>query len=512
MREGTVSSFRPKSQAHDLGPANRLGLITIRAAWEMRMTDDALAQAAEAAQPVIRPYEPFPPFESWLSAPFDPSVIDRFVGQLDGLRASTEPVMLEEAVRIATRWAAVNTGAIEGLFQVDRGFTYSVAVSSAAWENIHAVKGQFAAASIQDAVRAYDFVLDAATGAHPITEVWVRELHQIVASSQDMYTVITEVGSQEHALPKGEYKQYPNNPLNFDSNTVHSYASPLDTPSEMDRLVQELRSEAFHQAHAVVQAAYAHYAFVCVHPFADGNGRVARALAATFLYRAFGVPLVIFADQKADYLDALEAADAGSPAQFLRFVSERVIDTVSMIKEQVLTSAVPAVGDQLAAMRPMLSGHGGLSHAEIDAIIVRMREAFGAALAKQLDAEPPTSPLSGRFFQSSGTFQNLPSNYRLVPSDETLVGIQVTGEAPARANVSAFYTGTTRLPGVSLPDFAVVHQDGHIALTADLRELHPTVSQAFVFRLEAAALRELREVVREAMSQAEKSLRQTGYV
>lgn len=476
------------------------------------MTDDALAQAAEAAEPIIQAYEPFPPFTQWLSAPFDPSVFERFVSQLDDLKLSTEPAMLEKAVRIATKWAAINTGAIEGLFQVDRGFTYSVAVSSAAWENIHATKGKFAASSIQDAVRAYDFVLDAATGAHPITEVWVRELHEIVSSSQEKYTVITEVGSQEQDLPKGEYKQYPNNPLNFDSNTVHSYAPPIDTPTEMARLIDEIRSKAFTDAHAVVQAAYAHYAFVCVHPFADGNGRVARALAATFLYRAVGVPLVIFADQKGDYLDALEAADAGSPAQFLRFVSERVIDTVSMIKEQVLTAATPAVGDQLAAMRSMLNGHGGLSHGEIDAITVRMKQAFGSALEKKLQEEAPSSPLSGKTVTSLIGLANPPSDYRLVPSDQSSVGIQIQGESPASANSYAFYIGMTRLPSASASDFAVVRLDGHIALTADLRELHPTVSQAFVFRAEAAALRELRVLVQQATSQAEQSLRNAGYL
>ena len=476
------------------------------------MTDDALAQAAEAVQPIIEPYQPFPSFQKWLSAPFEPSAFDRFVVELNELKASTEPAMLEEAVRIATRWAAINTGDIEGLFQVDRGFTYSVAVSSAAWENIHAVKGQFAAASIADAVRAYDFVLDAATGAHPITEVWVRELHEIVASSQDKYTVITEVGSQEQDLPKGEYKQYPNNPLNLDSNTVHSYAPPIDTPSEMARLIGEIRSEVFADAHAVVQAAYAHYAFVCIHPFADGNGRVARALAATFLYRAFGVPLVIFADQKADYLDALEAADGGSPAQFLRFVSERVIDTVAMIKEQVLTAATPAVGDQLAAMRSLLNGHGGLSHGEIDAITVRMKQAFGAALDKQLQEEALSSPLSGQLITVAAGISNQPSDYRLVPSDYSFVGIQVQGEAPANANTASYYIGMTRLPSASVPDFAVVRHDGRIAITAELRELHPTISQAFVFRAEAAALQELRGLVQQASAQAEHSLRQAGYL
>ena len=69
------------------------------------------------------------------------------------------------------------------------------------------------------------------------------------------------------------------------------------------------RTPAFEQAHPVLRTAYAHYALVVVHPFADLNGRAARALASTFLLQAQQIPLVIFADQRNEYLDALTAAD-----------------------------------------------------------------------------------------------------------------------------------------------------------------------------------------------------------
>lgn len=74
------------------------------------------------------------------------------------------------------------------------------------------------------------------------------------------------------------------------------------------------------------EPAYAHCAFVAVHPFADGNGRVARALASAYLYRRPGVPLVIFADQKDEYLDALEETDSGNAQRFVHFVADRLAD------------------------------------------------------------------------------------------------------------------------------------------------------------------------------------------
>ena len=256
------------------------------------------AEEIDPPDPIIEPYVPFPAFAGWLTEPFDGSLIDQFARELDRDHQELSSTSLNDAVEIATKWAAVNTGAIEGLYEIDRGFTYSVAVSAAAWSDIHLLKGAKAAASMQDAVNAYDFVLDATTKSHPMTEVWIRELHATVCASQESYAVITAVGPQEQTLPKGEYKTQPNSPLNFANNVIHGYAPPLDTPSEMARMVHELRTEAFERAHPVLQAAYAHAAFVCIHPFADGNGRVSRALASMFLYRSPGIPLVIFADQK----------------------------------------------------------------------------------------------------------------------------------------------------------------------------------------------------------------------
>jgi Fic family protein len=53
----------------------------------------------------------------------------------------------------------------------------------------------------------------------------------------------------------------------------------------MARLVAELGSERFIKAHPIAQASYTHYCLAAIHPFADGNGRVARAVASTYLYR-----------------------------------------------------------------------------------------------------------------------------------------------------------------------------------------------------------------------------------
>jgi Fic family protein len=89
----------------------------------------------------------------------------------------------------------------------------------------------------------------------------------------------------EKQLEKGQYKTEPNSPTRPDS-LVHEYCPPEQVASEMDRLV------AMHSEHdergvpVEVEAAWFHHRFTQIHPFADGNGRVARAIASLVFIKA----------------------------------------------------------------------------------------------------------------------------------------------------------------------------------------------------------------------------------
>lgn len=464
--------------------------------------------------PTVLDYVPFPAFGDWVPAQADLSTFDKFADQLRLTREESTAAALKDAVDKATRWAAINTGAIEGLYEVDRGFTYTFAVSAAAWNDIHKLKGTDAANSMQDAIKAYDFVLDAVTESRPVTEAWIRELHAIVADSQQTYTALTPLGLQEQPLPKGEYKTQPNSPLNLSTNTVHSYAPPIDTPSEMHRYIGELRSAEFVAAHPVLQAAYAHYAFVCIHPFVDGNGRVSRAIASVFTYRDPGVPLVIFADQKSDYIDALEVSDGGDSQVFLRFISERVIDTVQMVRSEVSKGLVPDIAEQMAQLAPVLSGKQGISHTEIDAIAVRGLDAFQAALDSELGQAGLVAPIAGvvQRYQGGGV-SGAPEGYRGLPNSPPPLALMlsVQSQAPASGTEQRNYAVAVARPGTDGPDFIIHSATRHI-VEFDLREIHPTVSSALVYRLESEAQREIRETVAGVAAQATQSLRAAGYV
>jgi hypothetical protein len=78
-----------------------------------------------------------------------------------------------------------------------------------------------------------------------------------------------------------------------------------------------------------------------VHPFADGNGRVARALASVFTYREYSIPLLVLKGD-VEYLPALEAADSGDIQSFVDFIFEKAIDTIRLTEESFKAAQAPS--------------------------------------------------------------------------------------------------------------------------------------------------------------------------
>ena len=76
--------------------------------------------------------------------------------------------------------------------------------------------------------------------------------------------------------------------------------------------------------HPVERAAHAHFWLVDIHPFVDGNGRLARLLMNLLLMQT-GYPIAIIRnDDRAAYYAALEAGHQGRLQAFLVFVGEAV--------------------------------------------------------------------------------------------------------------------------------------------------------------------------------------------
>jgi Fic family protein len=449
-------------------------------------------------------YKPFPTFENWLSqTEVDTARWRRYYSTLQG-RPEVTPDVLKRAREGAKRAAALDTGAIEGLYDVDRGFTYTVAFETAAWEVELAQKGERVRSLFEAQLNAYDYVLTLATGGEPISEAAIRALHEVVCQAQETYRVMTAIGPQEQPLPKGKYKSLPNH-VRTRKGTDHSYA-PVDvTPQEMARLVSELRSDLFLAAHPVQQAAYAHYAFVVIHPFADGNGRVARALASAFTYKAISMPIVILSEQKDTYLDALGDADDGNCQRFVDFILARSLDTIKLVEDSILLALVPAAEESLSTISSLYVTKGGYTHDQVDAAGMRLLQLLSDELQRLL-AKSPASGLKGGLSQGTGGSASVGTMYRTPMNGLRYLQIILETSAPAQAHVVRQYHLLLPRDAGRDDDIQLSFQGGKDVLGARVDEVMPTLSGTLQLRVAMFAERVFAEMLRELSLLATKAL------
>ena len=127
-------------------------------------------------------YQAFAPFSDWGNHPVG-GAWQEFRAALDTARNSAEPSDLQAALEFALRSAALETGAIEGLYATSRGITRTVALQGAMWEAELEKIGSDVRGHFEAQLAAFDLVLDAATKHLPISEAWVRELHREVCAA-----------------------------------------------------------------------------------------------------------------------------------------------------------------------------------------------------------------------------------------------------------------------------------------------------------------------------------------
>lgn len=456
-------------------------------------------------------YQPFPSFAEWArGCSLDTRRWERYAAEAASAKEAP-PDVLRRALDIVKRAAAVDTGAIEGLYDVDAGFTITVAMQAAEWEQALAQKGERARALIEAQMNAYDHVLDLATQAVPISEAWLRELHRDLCGSQATYTALTEVGWQEIPLPHGEYKRLPNHVIGRDGNP-HAFA-PVDRVSvEMHRLCEEFRSEAFLAAHPLCQASFGHYAFVVVHPFADGNGRVARALGSIFTYRAVSVPLLILDEHKGGYLSALEAADHGDSRPFVDFIAERTFDAIDLVRESLATAQLPSAEEAADHLQRLFLTRGGYTHHDVDGAGYRFQELLRDEVVKQFNA------LRGKFLKVDARFDN--NGYRprspthRIPVKDGCRTLYLVFSSPAPAEARVERQLALEVPLDATPDGSIRlwdPVDPNRSFEARISDLLPSPTASLQLRLRVIAEGLLRGAVSEVQRHAEENWRQRGY-
>jgi len=242
--------------------------------------------------------------------------------------------------RINRRWA-IETGLIERIYSFDKGTTETLIERglNAAYIS-HRMSNREAErtiAMIHDQQDAIEFVFSFVKQERQLSTSFIKELHALFTKHQKNTEGIDQFGNIiPIKIESGKYKTVPNNPTRPDGQ-LHEYCPPEHVNSEMDRLIAMHIDHMGKNISPEVEAAWLHHRFVQIHPFTDGNGRVARALATLVLIQGGVFPLVIREENRSSYIDALEKADLGKLnelVEFFVFVLKReLFDAFSILKE-----------------------------------------------------------------------------------------------------------------------------------------------------------------------------------
>ena len=154
-------------------------------------------------------------------------------------------------------------------------------------------------------------VLDEAATDKPLTEAFIRQVHKILL--REDYVVYRNIPggvTTSYTVHAGCYKTRPNSVIT-PSGERFDYASPEETPLLMSDLIRWYQTEeAKEELNPLELAALFHYRYIRIHPFEDGNGRIAR-LMMNFILSRHGYPLIVVPTKtKREYLAALSSVDA----------------------------------------------------------------------------------------------------------------------------------------------------------------------------------------------------------
>ncbi|MES2396598.1 MAG: Fic family protein [Bacteroidota bacterium] len=224
------------------------------------------------------------------------------------------------------RQHAIETGIVEKLYDLKEGITQTFIkegfVESYLQHGDTNIPPKQLIAYLKDHFDAIDFVFDVVKQDRQITKGFILELHQLITQHQDTTDAIDTLGKLiQVPLLKGQFKKFDNNPKRADG-TIFLYCPPIHVDSEIEKLISIHADLEERKIKPVIISAWFHHTFTQIHPFQDGNGRLARLLASLILIRHGLFPFTVKGNEKKKYIDSLELADNNDPQNLVDYFCE----------------------------------------------------------------------------------------------------------------------------------------------------------------------------------------------
>jgi fido (protein-threonine AMPylation protein) len=215
-------------------------------------------------------------------------------------------------------------------------------------------------AIIRDQHEAIEGLYRYVSGQRQLSTSYIKELHRVLTTHQDYCDAIDSLGNLvKTKLLKGVWKKMLNN-IRFDDGSHFEFCPPEQVDGEVERLLFWHAEHTEHRVPPEVESAWLHHRFTLIHPFQDGNGRIARCLATLVLLKEAWFPLVITRDDRVTYTEALRSADKGDLKPLIALFAlrqQRAIHEALSLADEV-RGAGRGLGDVIAAAEEAVQARG----------------------------------------------------------------------------------------------------------------------------------------------------------
>ncbi|NQT29416.1 MAG: Fic family protein [Candidatus Saganbacteria bacterium] len=141
----------------------------------------------------------------------------------------------------------------------------------------------------------------------------------------------------------GKYKEKPNYIINGRGIRIDTPPSPAETPKLMKELFDWINLKETINLHSVIVCAIFHHRFVFIHPFIDGNGRIARVMETLILYQRgfdthhiFSLDDFFAKDRNRYYLKIRQAKELDNNLTYwIEYVAEGIVSTLKQTKKRI---------------------------------------------------------------------------------------------------------------------------------------------------------------------------------
>lgn len=162
-----------------------------------------------------------------------------------------------------------------------------------------------------------------------ITETLIKEFHKMI--------LVEPYADSQAEINPGKYKTLPNYLYSVTGERI-DFAAPEDVAEKMNSLVNWLnnhisppkRKKRQYDKHPLLIATIFHLEFINIHPFGDGNGRMARILMNLVFMLTGYTPAIIKLEKREGYYANLNLSSAENAVPFATYLAETLIESLTL--------------------------------------------------------------------------------------------------------------------------------------------------------------------------------------